>query len=877
VNQDPTLPMAGSGGDTKPLSEGELATGRSTIGRYQIDRILGRGGMGIVVAAHDPELDRRVAVKILLESAGSRDDVGRALRREAQALARVSHGNVVSVYDAGVDGAPYLVMQLVEGETLGAYVERVKPSTPEILALFLQAGRGLAAIHAAGLIHRDFKPSNALVDTSGVVRVSDLGLARIGAIAFAPDGSVSGPSTQTNTIAGTPAYMSPEQFESRELTAAADQFCFCVALWEAVLGKRPFEGKDPAALAQAVKRGPPDAVATDRLSKRQIAALRRGLSPDPADRFPSMGALLAELSPPSRRPWLVGGGVAVVAGAAAVAAFAMSGSSDDARPEGATPAPIAAGPSRPAPLEISDARRLTLTDACDEYPSVAPDGTIYYDGIVGPDSHLMAIDPVTRQSRELTTTKGWDLAPAVSPDGKRVAFLRKTDNMMAAYVAELDDLAHPRRLVPGGMRPAWSPDGTRVWAGGRKSLKRYDAITAAVERVLDLPDGVYPMAALELADGRVVVLAKVGVATADGVLLYEAGATTARWIMPASDDTPMDEVLTLAPDGRGVLVSRLMVTGSPEIWYVPFDGSASTSVSGAAIAARKRLVIRGAQLVWSDCTEYGTIAALETAPGGGSKFVDLARNKWLDYSPMALPGTNELLFLTYRTTIDEIWRMERGGGNPRAVPFGKIEPDRISVSHDGRLIAGANSDGLYVGPLDGSTPPQLLVPFTGSEQNATFSRDGATLVFEHRDGKRERIATIPVGGGEPAWLLPAPSLAPAQSPTADLLAYLTEDPAATQPAQRLVMVLDQRTGKARRVSPSLPAYPYRDLRWSPDGKRLLAARRDGQLVELELATGKVLRRFETGADQLFGITYLGDEILVGRSTSAGDIWEATLR
>jgi len=847
VIDDPTQPIASDG-----------TTERASIGRYKIDRVLGRGGMGIVVAAHDPELDRKVAVKILVDQQRSSDSLGTALRREAQAQAKVSHVNVLSVFDAGVDGAPYLVMQLVEGETPGAYRAPVKPEPRDVISMFLQAARGLAAIHAAGLIHRDFKPSNALVDRAGVVRVSDLGLARITELAAPADASSS-----TTGIAGTPAYMAPEQFERMDITPAADQFSFCVSLWEALFGERPFKS-NAAAVANL-----PEPPRTDGLAKHQLQALRRGLARDPADRWPSMNDLITALTPRSRARWLAAGGGVAVLGVAAVA-LALPRSHDAPPPAKPT------APSTPA-WRLSDARRLTLTEACDEYPTVAPDGTIYYDQNVGADQPLMALAPGAREPRELTQTEGWGLAPSVSPDGRRIAFLRKTDSTMAAHVADLADLGSAKKLVPGGFRPAWSPDSKYVWAGARKGITRFDATTLKADRTLIPPDGSFPMAAVELVDGRVVMLVKKGTAVADGVAIFDAGATTSRWLLPASDDTPMDEVLTLAPSGDAVLVAKYTVTFSLEIWQVPLDGRPAFVVSGSAVNAHKKLAILGKRLVWSDCTEYGTIAALERAPNGSSRFVDASRNKWQDFAPAAIPGTKDIAFLTYRTQKDELWRMTATGDAPRHVPFGDVELDRITVSHDGKLLTGANDDGLWVGPLDGSAPPTKLVPGgDGSEHNATFSRDDKTLIFESREGTVDRIASIPVRGGTPRWVLPAPSVAPAQSPTADLLAYLKlaggEDPLA-----RVVMLLDQKTGKTRPLSASLAPYPYRDLHFSQDGTKLLAARRDGAITELDVATGNVLRTFDVGADQLFGETYSDDgTVLVGRSTSAGDLWEADL-
>src|SRR5262249_20432325 len=182
-----------------PKRPSALAVG-DKIGRYTILAVLGRGGMGTVYAAHDPKLDRKIALK-LLHDEHVHDGTAR-LVREAQALARLTDPHVVAVYDAGeIDGRVFLAMQLVDGETLGHALER-DPSVQQILGWFVAAGRGLAAAHAVGLVHRDFKPSNVLIDRKGHVAVTDFGLARD--VVVAERGL-----TGANTIVGTPAYMSP--------------------------------------------------------------------------------------------------------------------------------------------------------------------------------------------------------------------------------------------------------------------------------------------------------------------------------------------------------------------------------------------------------------------------------------------------------------------------------------------------------------------------------------------------------------------------------------------------------------------------------------------------------------------------------------------
>ena len=283
------------------------------VGRFEIERRLGTGGMGVVFSARDLELGRRVAVKLVRHRAGERPDprFTARLRREAQALARLSHPNVVGLYDLGTTSRGiFLAMEFIDGPNVAKWLGLRARTWWEVLDVFLQAGRGLAAAHAAGLIHRDFKPNNVIVGPSGRVIVVDFGLAR--ATDRAPDDADSSLSltllakrlTRTNVIIGTRGYMAPEQLLGLSVGPSCDQFSFCVALWEALYGARPYPGENAMETARAFadrrlvepddRRGVPAHV---------HRALCRGLAVEPQDRFADMTDLLCALTPRPRGGW----------------------------------------------------------------------------------------------------------------------------------------------------------------------------------------------------------------------------------------------------------------------------------------------------------------------------------------------------------------------------------------------------------------------------------------------------------------------------------------------------------------------------------------------------------------------------------------------
>ncbi len=306
------------------------------VGRYRLNGMLGQGAMGVAYKAWDDDLHRAVAVKLIGPEAL---DVGGAearFRREATALAQLAHPNVVGIHEIGEhEGSLFIAMELVTGVTLRAWLANAEPTWAECLAVLVGAGRGLEAAHDRGLVHRDFKPANCMVAEDGRARVLDFGLAR-GALDGLNEGERTGTDTrgrggldvtltETGATLGTPAYMAPEQLRGGAASPHSDQFAYCVALYEALEGVRPFGGTRVLDLYNNIESG------TIRRGERGsrsaprglVALVERGLASDPKDRWPTMGALVdaveawPERQRRRRRWWLVGmGSTAAVATAA---------------------------------------------------------------------------------------------------------------------------------------------------------------------------------------------------------------------------------------------------------------------------------------------------------------------------------------------------------------------------------------------------------------------------------------------------------------------------------------------------------------------------------------------------------------------------------
>jgi serine/threonine protein kinase len=386
----------------QPTAVAPAAGQAQWVGRFRLLEQLGAGAAGIVYRAHDPQLDRMVAVKLLhanSRAAGAHDD---RLLREAKGLARVTHPNVVGVHDVGMHADQlFVAMELVEGRTLtqwltqrlalgSAQAPNEAPSSTgawrQVLSVMIAAGHGLHAIHEAGLVHRDFKPDNVLIDEHGRARIADFGLVRAADDPQLDNESADygssplGPSmTQTGALMGTPAFMAPEQLQRRAADARSDQFAFCVTLYEALYGQPPFVASTIAEQMHATSSGAVQQVPASTTVPRALHdAIMQGLSPAPEQRYPDMAALLSALDaatsvqsasrPPRLALWLAVAGVSMLL--LAVGAWALFGvpASDSTPSKAAAKALDKARKQRDASKYASCARTASMAKVKGESP-----------------------------------------------------------------------------------------------------------------------------------------------------------------------------------------------------------------------------------------------------------------------------------------------------------------------------------------------------------------------------------------------------------------------------------------------------------------------------------------------------------------------------
>lgn len=856
----PTLPVASSMSDT------ELQPG-ARFGRYRVLDWLGAGGMGVVYSAYDSDLNRKVALKVLRNDGTDQLPIRDLLLAEAQAMAQLAHPNVVTVFEVGsVDDRVFLAMELIEGQTLAGWLRARRRKPSEIIAMFVAAGHGLAAAHAAGLIHRDFKPDNVLVGNDGRVCVTDFGLARpappsTDSAARGPSDPAAARAPQTG-LAGTLAYMAPEQYLRRSVDARADQFSFAVGLYEALYGERPFASPpvsgDPPVVTTPPLRGVPVAL-------RQV--LLRALCRDPDERYPSITELLAALTPPPRRAR----GVAVAVIASLVgAAIALAAAAAAVRALDAPREPRAVDAPREPRAVVRAVHRVTFMPGCAGSPSFAPDGrTLVYDS-EAPDGapQLYALDLASGSTRQLTWPPGVNRFAEVSPDGRRVAYVHDENRVRDLRVLPVADSGAPRTigLLPKGGKVIWLSAAVVAAADAQGNITGRDVDDAAAQpQVIRLPHDRRVGVMSAFRDGGLAIAWSEGEARR-GIGVLERG----RPRVLAEDVAAAGDEVVAAPSQQAVYFTARHGVVDDLVRAPRAGGELQTVGGGVAPSYGFAISADGRRLAFSTCKHHSHLVRVE---GDGRPVPVMASGDWYEDDPFAVDDRH-LLFSSNRAGSLQLFVLDGGSGEIHAVgPEGGGELGGVSQDRRWFAYAGHAPAGIWLGSIDGATPPRRLTD-DASDAQPELSHDDRHVIFERRTGDDVHLWIVPAAGGAARQLVATPSRFPMTS-AADERIFFVEY---SELGMRL-MVTDERGGAAAGAAPPMLARSEGNT-WgfvrSRDGRRILIVRGGYEIVEVDVDSDRPPRVKHRLNQWILGVNYAADDqhVIAAAIRPEGDIWLA---
>ena len=804
------------------------------LGPYEITGALGAGGMGEVYRAHDTRLNRTVALKVLPHNLAADPAAQARFVREGQALAALSHPNLVAIYDVGTEGGvSFAVMELVDGETLQSKLAAGRLPLRRVTEYAAQIARGLSAAHDKCLVHRDLKPANIIVAADGHVKILDFGLAKMtsegGGLANAPTAVATDP----GTVMGTVGYMAPEQVRGLATDARTDLFAFGTVLYEMVTGRRAFERESAAETMTAIVKDEPAALPADLdVPPALDRILRRCLEKRPEDRFRSAADLafqLDTLSAPSGR---------------VEAAATTSGPSRPRQPLRAWAAVAIFGagvlggwlvlahyfPYVTATPAGGPVRTTTITySGTDLMPAASPDGrTIAF---------RSARDGVNRiWLRQLSTgeeaplTAGNDHSPRFSPDGASILFARREGNDSALYKVPVVG-GQPRKLIDQALEGDWSPDGTRlVFVSQRKSGDWRLGVAAA--------DGSGVRESQEVSraaikgprwspDGKSIVVSQSGIQAtlADRLLVFDAATLTA---------TPIE------PYEPGGIISVVQWSGSDFLYAQNPDVTSYTpevrvvlqhrSGGGRMLAWLPGLVdgfelLRDGSVLFDNSTNRQNLREFEWSSTGLPTGRWLTRGTSTDRQPAYSPDGKQIVFSAMRSGNLDLWVTSPDTGETRRLTDDSAQDWDPGFTPDGKhLLWSSNRTGhfeIWIADADGRNARQLSNDGMDAE-NPTATRDG-WVVYAAGSEPTQGLWKIRLDGSQPTRIVPGISSHPELSPDGRYVLYHTD---VIGYGQIHVVRMDN----GQQVIPSIPmpqSVGWRQVispgrgRWRPDGDAIV--------------------------------------------------------
>jgi serine/threonine protein kinase/WD40 repeat protein len=747
----------------------------TALGRFVITGFVGQGGMGRVYSAHDPDLNREVALKVITQKA----DVSSSERfiREAQAASALNHPNIVTVHEVIRSGATVgIAMELVTGTSLRVFCGTAQPV--EKVALWgRQIAHALAAAHARGIVHRDIKPENLMLRPDGYVKVLDFGLARQAGTGRTGD----------ELALGTLGYMSPEEVLQRPITGASDIFSLGVVLYELASGSNPFRGDSAGATTRLIQglEAPPLLAQGKGIPRELDRLVRTMLSKSAADR-PTASEVAARLEPIAqartfrrRTVWV----------AAALAIGALGGIAVWRLP------PLHRVEGKPVLLQSLP---LDSEPASETAPAFSPDGgsIVYASDLGSPGIHHIVTRSVaglasggagSKQPLTLTSAPQDDTNPVWSPDGSRIAFLRRTsaETLQAIVIPAGGGLEHVIASLPG-YRPGarkyltWAPDGEALVVADRLKatfalrLYRFPVSGGAAQPITEGPDGAQDVSPAFSPDG--VWLA---------YLRWENGATYQLWVVRQPGGKPKllvtspVPITTFAwkPDSRTIVYGGGAIS-TGELWQVRIDGrralapfvleGASDQITIAPNGARLAYVLQNLDAnIWR--LPLGRISQKDPPPP--EKLFASVRE---EMDPAFSPDGKSIAFVSNRSGHWNLWTGNADGTGLRELAAQSLLPFHPAWSPDSREIAfdsAAFGKGeIWLISTTGGRPWRL-VAMPGGAEVPSWSRDGKRVLFyTNAEGSRQ-IWEVPASGGTPVQLTHGGSYDPAESPDGQYIYY----------------------------------------------------------------------------------------------------------
>ncbi len=841
----------------------------SRLGPYEVLAPLGAGGMGEVYRARDPRLGREVAIKVLPEALRTDPDRLRRFEQEASAASALNHPNVLAVLDVGThDGVPYVVSELLEGETLRERLRKAGLTPTRAVECAVQIALGLSAAHEKGIIHRDLKPENLFLTKDGRAKILDFGLAKLREPRGGGDGGTEVPTlshgTEPGAILGTVGYMSPEQVRGMPADQRSDIFSFGAVLYEMLSKRRAFVGESsPEVLTAILREDPPDLSSSEQnLSPALSRIVRRCLEKRPEDRFHSAHDL-----------------------ALALEAVSVSPDSAPIRSDVLSPRRRLGVASRLWVVAAAMVAVLSILLAARLYPR--PEG---------PDFSRYRFTPFSTEAAGGAGT--W------SPDGRSIAYGGLWHGIEQIFVRSLDADSPVRvtHVSDDADEPFWSPDSNRiffisedkVWsvgrAGGEPELTQKDYVAAASLS----PDGKtlatwrmgmdgtdrtgsvwlsspptaeprkYTSATFVLKNPYFPVYLRFSPDGTQILVSFWSAESAAIWLLPFPDGAAArgkprpifarnppwagPPSLSWMPDSRRVVMAFQETAGSPSrLWMA--DTRTETLVpltAGVTDESQPDVSPDGSKLVF---TSGGLDHDLVEVPLDGSPTKDLLATRRNEYSGAWVPGANRFVYITDRSGQAEIRIRSRTEDWDRLVASARdfpndattllrapvVSPDGESVAYDRKPMNGQTA--VWLSPITGGAPARLSQA-TVEQSSPAWSPDGKWLAFLAFDGKVQRLARCRVGGSQPPETLVEEDVhlvIPAWSPRGEWIAYFND--------QGINLVDPDR--KARRLLAKIQRRMQTALLWSRDGASIYTVNMEddgGQtLLSVDVRSGAVKR------------------------------------